>query len=173
MKKAALLLASLCAFSIFASPRHSFTPITAFNEGMYLGLGRYTADDGSSDYYASFASFYPNDWELVYLINGETRAYNLHFDINEHGFLQVEATVHGAANGKGADQNIYQGHGWCGSHQCQYFINIGENRLMENVTFHPSNGKIYRFGNVHLKSDDGHVSVIVWDEEMTRIDTQR
>lgn len=169
MKHAALLFASLYAFSIFASSSTSFNPITAFNEGMYLGLGRYTADDGSSDYYASYASFFPNDWELVYLTSLGTRAYNLHFDINDFGFLQVEATVRGNAS----DPQVYKGHGWCGAHQCHYMLTINDNLLMENVTFHPSNGKIYRFGNVHLKADDGSVSVILWDEEMTRIDAHK
>ena len=186
MKPTILFLTSLLALSSFAdqspetanppgSPasRHSFNPITEFNEGMYLGLGRYLSEDGRSDYYSSYAVFFSHTWELVYLSSRGTHAYNMQFDINEFGFLQIELTQHyrnGAMTRADNPAQVYTGHGWCGSTQCQYTINVGNDRINETITFHPANGMIYRVGNIHMNDDDGQSSVIVWEESLSRID---
>ena len=61
MKKIFLCLLSLCAWSVSAL---QFDPMLEFSSGSYLGLGRYTARDGKTEFYSSFARIFRQRMDL-------------------------------------------------------------------------------------------------------------
>lgn len=162
MKKM-LLCYCLWAWSISAS---HFDPMLEFESGKYLGRGRYTAKDGRTEFYSSYALFSSNEWSLAYNSSIGTSFYNLFFEFDKinTGYFDLLMIRETPGSGSG----FYTGHGFCGSHQCQLYAVLDNEFLHETITFHPEN-KIYRLGSLHSQNDEGEASVIWWDEYMTYI----
>jgi len=164
MKKILLCLLSLWACSMTAS---QFDPMLKFNAGNYLGLGRYSAHDGRTEFYSSYAQFSENEWSLAYNSGIGTSFYSLLFQFDEknNGYFDLIMIRETPGPGSG----LYTGHGFCGTQQCRLFAMLENNILEETITFHPENNKIYRLGSLHTQDEDGITNTIWWDEHMTYI----
>lgn len=164
MKKILLCLFFLWAWFVAAS---QFDPMLEFDSGNYLGRGRYSAKDGRTEFYSSYAQFSSNEWSLAYNSGAGTSFYNLFFEFDEKNTGYFDLIM--ARETPGPGSGFYTGHGFCGSHQCRLYAMLDNTFLEETITFHPENSQIYRLGSLHTQDDNGEVSVIWWDEHMTYI----
>lgn len=164
MKKILLCLLSLCAWS---AETLQFDPMLEFSSGNYLGLGRYTARDGRTEFYSSIGIFSSNEWVLAYNSGIGTSFYNLFFEFDENKSGYFDLVMMRETPGPGS--GFYAGHGFCGSHQCLLYATLDDNFLEETITFHPNDNKIYRLGSLHARDENGIMNVTWWEESMNYI----
>jgi len=148
-----------------------FDPMLEFSAGNYLGLGRYSAQDGQTEFYSSIAIFSKTEWNLAYNSGIGTSFYNLFFEFDHRGSGYFDLVL--ARETPGPGSGFYTGHGFCGSHQCHLYATLDTTYLEETITFHPENNVIYRLGSLHSRDDNGVMSVTWWEEKMNYIGENR
>ncbi len=123
--------------------------MTAIQDGVYQGQGRWKDIQGETGEYAITVTVKSGSIKSLYIFGGQTKQYE----------FEVKAVANGHFDVWVGDNKV--GMGYCMSVQCHYASSFGEIELEETWTFYQDN--FYRIGSKRVDN-----KVVTWEESMAK-----